>query len=197
MARTSSRPCPALTCSILKGQPHGNPDCMCVCALMCVGERFYGMAADSVFRIPLWRHVYTWLGIVPASAANLKRYLKWGSVGITPGGIAEMYLAGMAHHSTTPTVGRHSVFVCRSVCVPNTIGRVGLHVVGWLGVRGMVSTAGGIVVVARQCALPPRSPGPSLYRRQLSCCSSNSWTLDASHTLICHIRIGPSCNSHL
>lgn len=58
------------------------------------GERFYGMAADSVFRIPLWRHVYTWLGIVPASAANLRRYLKWGSVGITPGGIAEMYLAG-------------------------------------------------------------------------------------------------------
>ena len=60
------------------------------------GERFYGMAADSVFRIPLWRHVYTWLGIVPASAANLKRYLKWGSVGITPGGIAEMYLAGVS-----------------------------------------------------------------------------------------------------
>lgn len=58
------------------------------------GERFYGMAADSVFRIPLWRHVYTWLGIVPASAKNLRSHLKWGSVGITPGGIAEMYLAG-------------------------------------------------------------------------------------------------------
>jgi 2-acylglycerol O-acyltransferase 2 len=60
------------------------------------GERFYGMAADSVFRIPLWRHVYTWLGIVPASAKNLRQHLKWGSVGITPGGIAEMYLAGGA-----------------------------------------------------------------------------------------------------
>lgn len=58
------------------------------------GERFYGLAADSAFRIPLWRHIYSWLGIVPASRENLKRYLKWGSVGITPGGIAEMYLAG-------------------------------------------------------------------------------------------------------
>jgi hypothetical protein len=31
---------------------------------------------------------------VPASAANLRAHLKLGSVGITPGGIAEMYLAG-------------------------------------------------------------------------------------------------------
>jgi len=62
------------------------------------GEHFYGLAADSVFRIPLWRHIYSWLGIVPASVANLKRYLKWGSVGITPGGIAEMYLAGESRH---------------------------------------------------------------------------------------------------
>jgi 1-acyl-sn-glycerol-3-phosphate acyltransferase len=63
------------------------------------GEHFYGLAADSVFRIPLWRHIYSWLGIVPASVANLKRYLKWGSVGITPGGIAEMYLAGESGHN--------------------------------------------------------------------------------------------------
>lgn len=47
-----------------------------------------------MFRIPFWRHIYSWLGIVPASAANLRRYLKWGSVGITPGGIAEMYKGG-------------------------------------------------------------------------------------------------------
>lgn len=58
------------------------------------GENFYGLAADSAFRIPLWRHVYTWLGIVPATAANLKKHIKWGCVACTPGGIAEMYLAG-------------------------------------------------------------------------------------------------------
>ena len=58
------------------------------------GENFYGLAADSAFRIPLWRHVYTWLGIVPASVANLKKHIKWGCVACTPGGIAEMYLAG-------------------------------------------------------------------------------------------------------
>lgn len=38
--------------------------------------------------------MYSWLGIVPASAANLKRFLKWGCVGLTPGGIKEMYMAG-------------------------------------------------------------------------------------------------------
>lgn len=57
------------------------------------GERFYGLAADCVFYIPLWRHVMSWLGILPASADNLKRCLKWGCTGVTPGGIAEMYLA--------------------------------------------------------------------------------------------------------
>jgi 1-acyl-sn-glycerol-3-phosphate acyltransferase len=79
-------------------------------ASLLAGQRFYGMAADSVFRIPLWRHVYTWLGIVPASAANLRRYLKWGSVGITPGGIAEMYLAGggAGHMSTSYTMASTS-----------------------------------------------------------------------------------------
>eukprot|EP00882_Tetradesmus_deserticola_P006767 GHRQ01007123.1.p1 GENE.GHRQ01007123.1~~GHRQ01007123.1.p1 ORF type:complete len:345 (+),score=115.83 GHRQ01007123.1:1057-2091(+) len=61
------------------------------------GENFYGLAADSAFRIPLWRHVYTWLGIVPASVANLKKHIKWGCVACTPGGIAEMYLAGGKH----------------------------------------------------------------------------------------------------
>jgi 2-acylglycerol O-acyltransferase 2 len=57
------------------------------------GERFYGLAADSVFRIPIWRHVMTWLGIVPASRKNVRRCLKRGCAGLTPGGIAEMYLA--------------------------------------------------------------------------------------------------------
>lgn len=38
--------------------------------------------------------MYTWLGIVPASVANLKKHIKWGCVACTPGGIAEMYLAG-------------------------------------------------------------------------------------------------------
>lgn len=95
---------------------------LCVIALHLfpAGERFYGMAADSVFRIPLWRHVYTWLGIVPASAANLRRYLKWGSVGITPGGIAEMYLAGGgAGHMyefcvSDLQLGFESLFPCQS-----------------------------------------------------------------------------------
>eukprot|EP00879_Flechtneria_rotunda_P013732 GHRR01014344.1.p4 GENE.GHRR01014344.1~~GHRR01014344.1.p4 ORF type:complete len:102 (+),score=33.11 GHRR01014344.1:1489-1794(+) len=81
----------------------------------CVGERFYGLAADSAFRIPLWRHIYTWLGIVPASVANLKKHLKWGSVGMTPGGIAEMYLAGKGSAGAAAT--RDPGMLCSSVPV--------------------------------------------------------------------------------
>ncbi|KAF8072871.1 DGAT2D [Scenedesmus sp. PABB004] len=62
------------------------------------GDKFFGFAADAAFRIPLWRHVYSWLGIVPASAANVRRYFKWGSVAVTPGGIREMYLGGRPGH---------------------------------------------------------------------------------------------------
>lgn len=52
----------------------------------------YSVAATSVFYIPFWRHFITWIGSVPATAANFKRLLKKGSVAVVVGGIAEMYM---------------------------------------------------------------------------------------------------------
>ncbi|GBF98193.1 diacylglycerol acyltransferase type 2 [Raphidocelis subcapitata] len=57
------------------------------------GHKVYSIAADSVFSIPLWRHVFTWVGARPATARQFKRLLKKGSVGLIPGGIAEMFLS--------------------------------------------------------------------------------------------------------
>ncbi len=52
----------------------------------------YFLAADSVFRIPLWRHVMTWLGGRPATLPHFRRLLRKGSVAVIVGGIAEMYM---------------------------------------------------------------------------------------------------------
>jgi len=58
------------------------------------GEKFYGGAASSVFACPLWHHGMRWLGCVPADRATLLWCLRdeRASVGICPGGIAEMFL---------------------------------------------------------------------------------------------------------
>jgi diacylglycerol O-acyltransferase 2, plant len=52
----------------------------------------YSLAADSVFHIPLWRHVIAWLGARPATRPNFLRLLKRGSVAVLVGGIAEMFM---------------------------------------------------------------------------------------------------------
>jgi diacylglycerol O-acyltransferase 2, plant len=52
-----------------------------------------GTGADVVFKIPLMRQLFAWLGTVPASGSNIKKVLKRGDhCAIIPGGIAEMYL---------------------------------------------------------------------------------------------------------
>eukprot|EP00877_Chromochloris_zofingiensis_P007037 jgi/Chrzof1/2587/Cz11g21100.t1_DGAT2B[v5.2] len=56
------------------------------------GHKIYSLAASSVFNVPFWRHCMTWLGARPATERNFKRLIKMGSVGLVPGGIAEMYL---------------------------------------------------------------------------------------------------------
>lgn len=38
-----------------------------------------------MFKIPLWRHVFTWVGARPASVSEFKRLLAMGSVGLIPG----------------------------------------------------------------------------------------------------------------
>uniref|UniRef100_A0A7S0YRY4 Acyltransferase n=1 Tax=Polytomella parva TaxID=51329 RepID=A0A7S0YRY4_9CHLO len=52
----------------------------------------YSLGASSVFSVPFWRHVITWLGCVGATTENFRRKLKRGSVAVIVGGIAEMYM---------------------------------------------------------------------------------------------------------
>lgn len=54
-------------------------------------RRVYGMAANAVLKVPLFKHLLTYLGIVSADKANFQRYLRQHSVAVLPGGIAEMY----------------------------------------------------------------------------------------------------------
>lgn len=52
-----------------------------------------GTGADIVFKIPVMRHLMSWLGTHPASRRNITKILnKWKRAAIIPGGIAEMYL---------------------------------------------------------------------------------------------------------
>eukprot|EP00798_Chlamydomonas_sp_ICE-L_P019115 gene19115-25721_t len=55
-------------------------------------DPIYPMVASSVFYIPLWRHVVSWLGARPATRDNCKSQLKSGSIAIVVGGIAEMFM---------------------------------------------------------------------------------------------------------
>lgn len=48
----------------------------------------YSVAADSVFKIPFWRHFIAWMGSVPAGQKNFKRVLGKGNVAVIVGGIA-------------------------------------------------------------------------------------------------------------
>jgi hypothetical protein len=45
----------------------------------------YSIAAGALFRVPAWRNVFTWMGARPATAANFRRLLRRGSVGLIPG----------------------------------------------------------------------------------------------------------------
>jgi 1-acyl-sn-glycerol-3-phosphate acyltransferase len=57
------------------------------------GKGVRGIAASVVFRIPWMRHVYSWIGAVPANEAAFKRaFREVGSCSVLPGGIAEMFM---------------------------------------------------------------------------------------------------------
>ncbi|KAH3744582.1 type-2 diacylglycerol acyltransferase [Pelomyxa schiedti] len=57
------------------------------------GRPFAGAAADVVVRLPLWRHIFGWLGVVRADWKTLGNELKAGRhVCVIPGGIAELML---------------------------------------------------------------------------------------------------------
>jgi 2-acylglycerol O-acyltransferase 2 len=57
-------------------------------------SKLYGLAADSVFYIPLWRHFYAFMGLVPASVENFKRVLSQGNLAVIVGGIAGRWVNG-------------------------------------------------------------------------------------------------------
>jgi 2-acylglycerol O-acyltransferase 2 len=59
-----------------------------LCPTMWPDFKVFGVAADSVFKIPVWRHFIAWLGSVPASAQNIKKLLQRGNVAVIVGGIA-------------------------------------------------------------------------------------------------------------
>jgi hypothetical protein len=59
------------------------------------GAPIFFLAASSVFKVPIWRHLMAWLGGAPATLGHFRRLLKRGSVAVIVGGIAEMYLQVM------------------------------------------------------------------------------------------------------
>eukprot|EP00877_Chromochloris_zofingiensis_P004273 jgi/Chrzof1/13847/Cz08g14220.t1_DGAT2A[v5.2] len=73
------------------------------------GMDIYSIAASSIFRVPMWRHVMSWIGARPATARNFKKLLKRGSVGLVPGGIAEMYI--LEEHAETVKIKDRKGFV--------------------------------------------------------------------------------------
>jgi hypothetical protein len=85
---------------LFSSYPHGAYPAAQLLGLSCFqasgwrGDKFYGGAATSVFACPLWHHGMRWLGCVSADRATLLRLLRdeKASVGICPGGIAEMFL---------------------------------------------------------------------------------------------------------
>jgi 1-acyl-sn-glycerol-3-phosphate acyltransferase len=57
------------------------------------GLRVHSVCASVLFKIPIWRHMLSWLGIRPATRSHFVKLLRrHGSVKVNPGGIAEMYL---------------------------------------------------------------------------------------------------------
>ena len=56
--------------------------------VMWPGAKIFALGANSIFRVPFWRHFYAWMGSVPATADNFKKLLARGSVVVIVGGVA-------------------------------------------------------------------------------------------------------------
>eukprot|EP00210_Caulerpa_lentillifera_P004313 g4116.t1 len=56
------------------------------------GEKVYSLAADVLFKIPLYRQFMCWMGSQPATKRHFDRLISKASVAIVVGGIAEMFM---------------------------------------------------------------------------------------------------------
>ncbi|KAF8056113.1 DGAT2D [Scenedesmus sp. PABB004] len=82
---------------IFAGFPHGVfpvSELLCISLLLRIWPalRVYSIAASSVFKVPVWRHIMCWTGARPATRRWFRELLGRGSVSLVPGGIAEMFL---------------------------------------------------------------------------------------------------------
>uniref|UniRef100_A0A6B2LBC0 Acyltransferase n=1 Tax=Arcella intermedia TaxID=1963864 RepID=A0A6B2LBC0_9EUKA len=68
-----------------------------VVKIMSPGLKVYGISSDSIFKIPLYRHIFSWLGCRPATRENFKKLLGEASCGVVVGGLAEMYMQHEDH----------------------------------------------------------------------------------------------------
>lgn len=50
-----------------------------------------GLGASALFKAPLFKHIFTWVGAIDASWENAYKNLLQGPIGVSPGGIAEIY----------------------------------------------------------------------------------------------------------
>eukprot|EP00775_Hariotina_reticulata_P009197 gene9197-9364_t len=64
--------------------------------------KVYSIAASSVFKVPVWRHIMCWTGARPATADQFRQLLTMGSVSLVPGGIAEIAPLFMAVGAPIP-----------------------------------------------------------------------------------------------
>jgi diacylglycerol O-acyltransferase 2, plant len=64
----------------------------CAKEVMQEGRKVFGLAASVIFRVPVMKHVFSWLGTRAATRRNLAHCLSQGSCGVVVGGIAEMYM---------------------------------------------------------------------------------------------------------
>jgi len=77
-------------------------------------------ATDSIFYVPILRHVWSWLGLVPASKKSLKALLRAGTtVGVVPGGVQEcLYMAKGVEVGATASWQHHCASSSSCCCAP-------------------------------------------------------------------------------
>lgn len=56
------------------------------------GEKVYSLAANVLFKIPLYRQFMCWMGSQPADKWHFDRLISKASVAIVVGGIAEIFM---------------------------------------------------------------------------------------------------------
>lgn len=91
------------------------------------GEKVYSLAADVLFKIPLYRHFMCWMGSQPANKKHFEKLIRQGSVAIVVGGIAEIFM----QHETREQVNRfHVVFGIKNLVIGVGESQEGIHPIG-------------------------------------------------------------------